>query len=373
LTFKAEFSHFRTKSEIQPMTFLTNVWYCAALSNEITSSPMRRVICDMPIALFRTRSGRIAALEDRCPHRQAPLSRGTVVGEDIQCNYHGFAFDCQGACTHIPHQTTLPRSANILAFPLIERWGYAWIWWGDRSAMDPLQIPDLPWTEDDKWRSVYFYFHVKANHQLMADNLLDVSHIDFLHRQSIGSAAGAKGQHDTPKIDLESKTEGEKIYYTRKVYGTNLGGVAKKWIGSEKKVNRISRQSWEKPNTIHFATTLENEDNRVTFRMDHLMTPETAETTHYFMNWTRDFGVQNIGYPTDDDIRREQLSVVELEDIPMVEAQHKNIMEFGSEFDVAARQDQFIGHVHRMLQELYGKAGLPFPPEVRRTVRRLAS
>lgn len=355
------------------MAFLKNVWYCAALSAEISSTPIRRVICDLPIALFRTASGKVAAVEDRCSHRQAPLSRGIVIGEEIQCNYHGFVFDCEGICTHIPHQLTVPRATDIMAFEVVERWGYVWMWWGERAKADPSQIPDLPWTADEKWRTVYFYFHVKANQQLMADNLLDVSHIDFLHRHNIGSSTGAKGQHDTPKIELESKIEGDKVYYTRTVTGTHLGAIARKWVGNESKVNRISRQAWEKPNTIHFNTSLVNNENQVTFRMEHLMTPETAMTTHYFMNWTRDFGLGNVEYPTDEDIRREQLAVVQGEDIPMVEAQQLNIAEFGSEFDVAARQDQFIGHVHRVLQEIYTNAGLPFPQEVQRTVRRRAS
>ncbi len=355
------------------MAFLNDVWYCAALSSEITTKPLRRIVCDLPIVFFRTETGKVAAVEDRCSHRQAPLSQGgTVIGEEIQCNYHGFVFNCEGACTHVPHQQTIPRSANILSFALVERWGYVWIWWGDRAHADPSQIPELPWTQDPHWRTVYFYFYVKANQQLMADNLLDVSHVDFLHRHNIGSATGAKGQDDTPKIELETKIDGEKIYYTRTVTGTHLGGIARKWIGNSEKVNRISRQSWEKPNIIHFHTTLVNEQNQVSFRMEHIMTPETAATTYYFMNWTRDFGVSNIGYPTDDDIRREQLSVVAGEDIPMVEAQQSNIVTFGSQFDVAARQDQFIGQVHQMLQQVYGKAGLPFPPEVVRTVRRRA-
>ena len=349
------------------MSYLNNVWYCAALSSEISTTPMRRVICDLPIALFRTESGRAAAVEDRCSHRQAPLSMGLVIGEEIQCNYHGFVFDCRGTCTHIPHQISAPRSANIRAFTLVERWGYVWMWWGEQSLADPSLIPDCPWVESDEYRTVHFYFYVKANHQLMADNLLDVSHIDFLHRHGIGSKAGARG--DTPQVKLESSVEGDKVHFFRTMFGAPLGGVAQKWINSKLPADRSTRQMWEKPNTIHFVTTFENEENKIQFRMEHIMTPETASTTHYFMNWTRNFGLDNVNYPTDEDVRREQTGVVSGEDIPMVEAQQKNIEEFGSDFDVAAKSDQFVGNVHRKLQELFVQQGLPFPPEVVRTVR----
>ena len=103
------------------MEFLDDVWYCAALSDEVTSKPMRRVICERPLVFFRTESGKIGVLEDRCSHRQAPLSRGEVIGESIQCAYHGFTFSCSGRCTRIPHQDIQPAAANVYAYPFEER------------------------------------------------------------------------------------------------------------------------------------------------------------------------------------------------------------------------------------------------------------
>jgi vanillate O-demethylase monooxygenase subunit len=351
------------------MSYLNNVWYCAALSEEITTTPIRRVICDEPLAIFRTESGRVAALEDRCSHRQAPLSRGLVVGEEIQCQYHGFVFDCAGGCTFVPQQTTAPRNASIKSWTLVEQWGYLWLWWGDQTLADPSRIPNLPRTRDEGFRTVYLHFSPQCNQQLMADNLLDLSHVDFLHRHGIGSKAGAKNQADSPQIDIECHTDGENVYYTRKVNNTTLGGTAAKWANSQLPVDRVSKQMWEKPNTVHIDLSMKNEETDILISMAHIITPETLTSSHYFMHWARDFGLDNVNYPTDEDVWAEQNGVVSGEDIPMVEAQQRNILEFNSEFDVAAKQDMFIGNVHKLLQELYNRDGMKFPPEITRTVR----
>lgn len=350
------------------MRYLDDVWYCSALSTEIGSKPVGRMICDMPVVIFRTESGRVAALEDRCSHRQAPLSMGTVLGEDIQCSYHGFTFGCDGACVHVPHQEQIPRAAGIRAYPVVERWGYVWLWFGRPEDARPESVPELPWTADAKLRTVFFHFYVKANFQLMADNLLDVSHTDFLHRHSIGSQTGQKGQSETPKVSLDCRTEGDRVHFLRRVHSTSLGPIAAKWAGTTDPVDRTNFLMWQAPNTIHSVLEFRNAARCSTIHMEHIMTPETAETTHYFMNWTRDFGVDNIGYPTDEDVWDEQTAVVTGDDIPMVEAQQINLRRFPAIRDVAARQDRFIASVHRVLCELYANAGKPLPAELQRLI-----
>ena len=169
------------------MKYLDNVWYCSALSTEVADKPLARTVCEKPVVIYRGESGKVAALEDRCAHRQAPLSLGRRLGDDIECAYHGFTFNSLGACVHIPHQTTVPRAAKVQSYAVAERWGYIWLWFGASEKADFGRVPHLPWIEDSKFRTVYFHFDVKANFQLMADNLMDVSHTEFLHRATIGS------------------------------------------------------------------------------------------------------------------------------------------------------------------------------------------
>ena len=141
---------------MQNLQVLENLWYVATLSDELTGKPLARMICGAPLVLFRGETGGAVTLEDRCPHRQAPLSMGNVIGGEIQCNYHGFRFDGAGACTHIPRQDKVPAAMDVRAFAVVERWGFVWLWWGNQSKADDSIIPNLPWTEDDHQRTQYF-------------------------------------------------------------------------------------------------------------------------------------------------------------------------------------------------------------------------
>ncbi len=353
---------------MKKMQVLENIWYCAAHTQEIGDKPLARIICGMPMVFYRGESGDIAALEDRCPHRQAPLSLGSVIGNDIQCNYHGLIFDRAGICVHIPRQDAISAANRIRAFAVVERWGFIWVWWGDREKADPATIPELPWTTDPERRVVYFYWHVKANFQLMADNLLDISHVDFLHKHSIASKidAGAKAA-EAPKVTIETKVEGDAVHSLRLVHNTMLAGVAAKWQGSEGPVTRISTGKWLPPNSCILKLQFAEPDGSIkcTINLDHIMTPETDGTCHYFLDWTWNFGGPD-GYPTHADVDREQRGIVEVDDIPMVEAQQRNLDLFGKVRDLPVKQDRALVEVHRVLQRLYAEAGIEGRTEVAR-------
>jgi vanillate O-demethylase monooxygenase subunit len=348
------------------MHLLENLWYCAALSTEVNREPMRRIICGIPMVFYRSESGKPIALEDRCSHRHAPLSMGKVIGDEIHCIYHGYAFDCSGSCTHIPHQEGAPETANIMAFPFVERWGLLWVWWGDAAKVNDGTIPDLSWTEDPNKRPVYLYYYVNANHQLVADNLLDVSHADYLHSSTFGSVSGHKDLAQPASITMKTKIENGKVNSIRKLEDIAVGDLANKWGGFTKNVDRVNIQMWEPPNTVHIQLEFMNDENHIVINHDHIMTPETEKTTHYFMDWTRDFGLTNIGYPTDQDIYNEQFSVISGEDLPMIEAQQVNINLYDTLRDVPAKSDKLVIDVHKLLRELYAAAGCEVPQEVNR-------
>jgi phenylpropionate dioxygenase-like ring-hydroxylating dioxygenase large terminal subunit len=100
--------------------FLRNQWYTAATSAELDDKPLARTICNEPLVLFRGGSGNVAVLTDRCPHRKAPLSSGEVVGNDIQCGYHGIRFAPDGACTRVPGNAQIGRNFRARSFPARE-------------------------------------------------------------------------------------------------------------------------------------------------------------------------------------------------------------------------------------------------------------
>src|SRR5579871_2582566 len=131
--------------------FLRNEWYVASLSRELADRPLQRVLLGEPLALFRTASGRATALLDRCPHRGAPLSSGEVVGDSLVCGYHGLSFGPDGRCNHIPGGATIPAKACVRSFPVIDRWGWIFVWMGEAALSDESLLPDFRWTAEPGW------------------------------------------------------------------------------------------------------------------------------------------------------------------------------------------------------------------------------
>jgi phenylpropionate dioxygenase-like ring-hydroxylating dioxygenase large terminal subunit len=155
--------------------FLRNYWYVAATDAEISRRPLGRMILGEPIVLFRAEDGTPVAFEDRCPHRHLPLSMGRLVGDTLQCLYHGLRFGRDGRCVYIPGQEHIPQAAKVRCYPVVERYRWIWIWMGDPMLADPAAIADFHWLDDPNWGAKGAYLHVEANWQLVVDNLLDLS------------------------------------------------------------------------------------------------------------------------------------------------------------------------------------------------------
>src|SRR6516164_1005936 len=167
--------------------FVRNTWYVAAWADEVArGSILPRTLLGEPVILYRTESGTPGALEDRCCHRGAPLSLGTVKGELVECGYHGLQFDQSGRCLHIPLQQQIPSKARVKSYPIVERWRFLWIWMGDPALADPRLIPEHYCMDHPEWDvSRGDVFHVKANYQLVSDNFLDASHVVYVHKSTL--------------------------------------------------------------------------------------------------------------------------------------------------------------------------------------------
>jgi phenylpropionate dioxygenase-like ring-hydroxylating dioxygenase large terminal subunit len=167
--------------------FLKNCWYVAAQADEIGRAPLGRILLGEPVVLYRKEDGIAVALEDRCCHRRAPLSKGKVLGDLLQCGYHGFTFDGTGACVRIPGQDRVPASVGVRSYPLVERHAYLWIWMGERALADPALIPDFHRSRDPGWTTVRSRLPIAANYLLVVENLIDLSHVGFVHVKTIGT------------------------------------------------------------------------------------------------------------------------------------------------------------------------------------------
>lgn len=303
--------------------YLYNAWYVAALSRELENAPLGRTYLDEPVVLFRQSDGSVAALEDRCCHRHLPLSCGLVAGDRLQCGYHGLEFDASGTCVSVPGQSRVPPGAAIHSYPVVEKAGWIWIWMGDADGVDDAMFPPWPWLEDPAWAvTLPDPFHLACNYRLVTDNVLDTTHLAYVHRNSIGNAA---------INEFPSKTErtGNRVTMTRWILDRPPPPMYKAAGNFEGNVDRWQIVEHDPPcfsvndAGCAVAGTGAPEGDRsrgITVKALSAPTPETQSTTHYFFAFVRDFG-------HGDDALEEMMSVgmvdVFREDVVVFEAQQR--------------------------------------------------
>ncbi len=170
--------------------FLRNAWYVAAWSSEIDRRLQQIRVLGERICMFRSDAGGVVALEDACPHRKLPLSKGRIKDGNLECGYHGLTFDCSGQCVWAPGTGGIPRGARVRRYPVHEKYGLAWIWMGDAAAADPDEILPIPNYDDPDWGiNRGAALELKCNYLFVCDNLLDPTHVAWVHQSSFGQDA----------------------------------------------------------------------------------------------------------------------------------------------------------------------------------------
>lgn len=185
--------------------FLKNAWYVAAWDHEVAADkPFGRILLNEPLVLYRTQAGKVVALENRCCHRRYPLDKGTLVDDCIQCYYHGFTYDATGRCVRIPSQERVPEGVRVRSYPVVERHRWIWVWMGDPALADESRITDFHWLQDPGWRAKGAVFHVKSDYRLIIENLMDLTHLTFVHQSTIGNYATAeKAEQATQRAETD--------------------------------------------------------------------------------------------------------------------------------------------------------------------------
>ena len=175
--------------------FLHNCWYVAGWSHHFPSDrPLAKTLLGEPVVIYRKGDGVVVALEDRCCHRLAPLSKGRCEGDDLRCMYHGLKFAPSGRCVEIPGQSVVPPQARVRAYPAVEQDCWVWLWMGDPSLADPGLIPRALKHGDPDWLMQTGELAYEANYQLINDNLLDLSHLSYVHANTLGRNSMSWGE-----------------------------------------------------------------------------------------------------------------------------------------------------------------------------------
>jgi vanillate O-demethylase monooxygenase subunit len=274
----------------------------------------------------------VGALEDRCCHRGSALSMGAVIPSGLQCGYHGMVFDAAGKCVLIPGQDAIPPQARVKSFPVVERQEFVWIWMGDPAKADERLIVDYPWNDDRKhWPHKHGLSRIKCNYMLLMDNLMDLTHIPFIHRKTVGG--GVVMEQVNAKMDVKRTERG--VHFIRWMLGITPPPTYVKGAGFRPgvKVDRWQEFEFFAPaSVVQWTGALEAgrgaQENRdqpggFSLRMYHGAAPETEGSCHYF--WT---GAN--GYRQDDPGATEQLyqelASTFAEDVAFLEAQYARVM-----------------------------------------------
>lgn len=296
--------------------FLRDAWYAAAWSNEVTGDLFPRMLLNERVVLYRDDAGDVIALANVCPHRFAQLHMGKRIGGVIECGYHGLRFDRSGACVFNPHgEGTIPPGARVKSYPVEERHGVIWIWMGKASSAQPAQIPGYGFLTDPAQRTISGYKLMRANYQLLVDNLMDASHSQFVHASLIGSDTFL----DTAPHAIQSERSVEiKLVST----GGSIPEIYRKEIDpSVQRIDMWIEFSWVAPallvNRTGFVPTGQERADGLEKLGTHLITPETDSTSHYFFAHTRAYGVDDAGI--DEAILRWQRVAFGEQDAPMIE------------------------------------------------------
>ena len=288
----------KTSTVNKVLGYPRNAWYVAAWDYEVTANELRsRTVADRPLVLYRTGDGRPVALADACWHRLAPLSMGKRVGSDeVQCPYHGLRFNSAGRCTHMPAQNTINPSAMVPSFPVIERHRFLWVWLGDPTLATPDTVPDMHQMDSPDWAGDGSRIPVKANYQLVLDNLMDLTHEEFVHASSLGQA-------ELSESDFEVTHDERTVTVTR--WMLDIGpppfwrkNMRDKFPGFDGKVDRWQIIRFQAPSTICIdvgvakAGTGAPQGDRsqgVNGLVMNTISPETDRTSNYFWAFKRNY------------------------------------------------------------------------------------
>lgn len=298
------------------MNYLRNAWYAAAWSEEIGRTPLSRKFLDQPITLFRATSGIPVALADRCPHRFAPLSKGKLVEDAIECPYHGLRFDTDGRCVYNYHGP-VPKAASVHRYPMMERYGVAWIWMGEPDAAREKSLPDFGiFGGDERFAIVRGYLSVTGNYQLVIDNLLDLSHGQFLHP---AFANANSGEH----MRFHMKVDGSTVWANYEFNGEPVVPFVRPfWESPSQTCDRWADMRWEAPSNLHLDVGVTEcghpREEGLLLPSAHFLTPETSETTHYFWMNARNHRIDDealdklVWQATDDAFRNQDEPIISL-------------------------------------------------------------
>ncbi|HEY5608706.1 MAG TPA: aromatic ring-hydroxylating dioxygenase subunit alpha [Alphaproteobacteria bacterium] len=338
--------------------YLRNCWYAAAWGTEVGQTPFARTLLEESVMLYRKADGTPVALEDRCCHRNLPLSMGNIQGDNIRCGYHGLLFAPSGKVIGIPGQTTIPPGAQVRSYPVVEKWRWLWIWMGDPAKADPALIPDWYYMDHPDWivapgnggKPLY----VKCNYELNNDNVLDLTHVGIVHESRLGGAA-------IGEFPVKTERRARGVRMSRQMYGVKPPPIFAKYVEADAagKVDRWQISELDVPTHCLVDVGILPpgqgvpgvvRKGAIDFRALISATPETPSTMHLFYAQTRNFAHDDAKLA---DIWVNEFRELFMEDVRVMEGQqavndrapHRPLMDINSDSPTIAMRKVLAQHI----------------------------
>ena len=309
--------------------FPKNAWYVAATPEEIETGPLGRTVCNEKIVFYRGEEGRVAAVADFCPHRGAPLSLGRVCEGRLVCGYHGLVMGCDGKTLAMPGQR-VAGFPKIRAYPVVERYGFVWVWPGDASKADADTIHHLEWADNPDWAYGGGLYHINCDYRLMIDNLMDLTHETYVHASSIG-------QKEIDEAPVSTRTDGDHVITSRFMDNVMAPPFWRATLRGNHLADDVPVDRWQ---VCHFTPPSHvmievgvahagkgglhaDPTDKVSSIVVDFITPETETSIWYFWGMARNFNSKDARLT--DQIREGQGKVFS-EDLAMLEQQQKNLL-----------------------------------------------
>jgi vanillate O-demethylase monooxygenase subunit len=334
--------------------FVRNCWYVAAWSHEVGPEALfARTLLNQPMVFYRLANGDIVAMDDRCSHRGAPLSQGRREGDHLRCLYHGLKFDCSGQCVEAPAQEAVSPRMKVRSYPVVERDKWIWIWPGDAALADPSLIPPTPVLTDPAWRYLPGYKNFPAKYLLIADNLLDLSHLPFLHPTTLG------GSSDYAKVIPTTERLENGVRSSKWVFGTEPPAYTREYgnFGANAKVDRWMLYDYLVPSILLMDAGMAaagsgaekgDRTGALQTRSYQALTPETPTSTHYFFMQAHNFQIDK---PEVTQGMFNALRTAFDEDDRMIAGQQRNLQMDPSFQMVGLSVDSALVHFRRVIDK----------------------
>jgi len=341
------------------MSYLRTAWYMAGWSHELTDAGFAREVCGRQIYFYRLEAGKPAAILNRCPHRFAPLSLGTRTGDVLVCPYHGLGFDTDGKCVRNPFSDRLPTGASIPTFAVCEKDGIIWMWGGDPAAADYALVPDFSFVPDRPgWRTITGYTLMEANYEYGTDNLLDLSHIEFVHKGSFaGEGVIFAGEHSV-------RQEEDTLHSNWWMPGIPPPSVGRAVFPPDALVDHWLEMRWNAPASMRLNIGVCPHDAPREAGFDlpqaHILTPANDHQAHYF--WSSSRPNETESAELDAILLTMFRQAFDEEDKPIIEAAYANVRgnidaggDFWAEKPISLGIDRGGAMARRMLEKMIAR------------------